>query len=89
MGRARLPASARFTGGGARAPATYDLGDRNKNMGEHQDLTPYTTMVSFGPKMARARMGTCVVKGGGALSMAQPCQLIANEGPDQADTSIR
>ena len=56
-------------------------------MGEHQDLTLDTATVSYGAKTARARMATCVVKGGDALSVAQPCQFIAGEGPDQAEMS--
>ena len=87
MGRARLPASARFTGGGARAPATYDLGDENKNMGEHQDLTLDTATVPSGAKTACARMATCTVKGGGALSMARSRQLIAGEKPGRRKVS--
>ena len=60
--------------------ASYDLKDGNEKMGEHHDLTPDTT---------HARMATCIVKGGGTLSLAHLCHLIAGEGPDQAETSTR
>ena len=58
-------------------------------MVEQQDLTSNMATVLTGAEMARAMMATCTVKGDDALSVAWPCQLIAGEGPDQAETSIK
>ena len=82
-GRARLPVSTRFTGGGAHAPENQDYRYTKQKVGKHQAVTMDTCRVLIEVEEGRAepamRDPTCSVRSG----LAPPCHFIDGDVADQ------